>query len=230
MRWALPIGFSLLLACVTHQAAPAGATSARETRELRDAEDADTRALAAIRSVHGGAGPWVVAGYRMGNYALGRLGLPRGSFDLEIVHHSPAEVQYSCIADGAAAATGASLGRLNLSMQPAEAAQTRTTFRNRRTGASLTLQATSDFAQRFLDVPRSELAAAGAEVLHLPDAAIFREVEANPADDAKDARSAARGVPVTPAEAADGHGSVAPGASAATGSVAPPRAPGARAP
>jgi formylmethanofuran dehydrogenase subunit E len=87
-------------------------------------------------------------------------------------------VQYSCIADGAAAATGASLGRLNLSLEPADAAQTRTTYRNKQTGASLTLQATEAFAQRYKDVPRPQLGAAGAEVLHLPDAEIFREVPA----------------------------------------------------
>lgn len=66
-------------------------------------------ALARVASIHGGHGPWAVAGYRMGQYALQRLGLRPGSFDLEVVHHSPAQVQYTCVADGAAAATGASL-------------------------------------------------------------------------------------------------------------------------
>jgi hypothetical protein len=42
-----------------------------------------TTALAAVAFVHGGAGPWAVAGYRMGQAALARLGLSRQSFDLD---------------------------------------------------------------------------------------------------------------------------------------------------
>jgi hypothetical protein len=64
-------------------------------------------ALAAVAAVHGGSGPFAVAGYRIGTRALRDLGLPRGSFDVEVVHTSPGEVQWSCIADGVAAATGA---------------------------------------------------------------------------------------------------------------------------
>ena len=169
----------LSLACASHTAHPgAGApqhihTSAPSGPRRLSADNEAT--LAAIRAVHGGAGPWVVAGYRMGQLALAKLGLPRGSFDLEVVHRSPREVQFSCIADGAAAATGASLGRLNLSLEPAAPADTRTTFRNKQTGASVTLEITSTFAQRFADVPRAQLAAAGIEVLQLRDEEIFRE-------------------------------------------------------
>ncbi len=49
-------------------------------------------ALAAVRSIHRGAGPRAVAGYRMGRYALGQLGLREGSRDLEVTHFSPSEV------------------------------------------------------------------------------------------------------------------------------------------
>ena len=132
--------------------------------------------LAEVRSVHGGAGPWAVAGYRMGEAALHTLGLPRGSFDLEVTHYSPREVQYACIADGAAAATGASLGKLNLSIADAPAPETHTTYRRRSTHASVTLRMTKAFATRFLDVPRERLAAAGREVMQLPDADIFEIV------------------------------------------------------
>ena len=59
--------------------------------------------LAEVARIHGGAGPWAVAGYRMGEHALKELGLERGSFDLVVTHFSPKEVQYACIADGAAA-------------------------------------------------------------------------------------------------------------------------------
>ena len=132
--------------------------------------------LAEVRSVHGGAGPWAVAGYRMGEAALRALALQRGSFDLEVTHYSPREVQYACIADGAAAATGASLGKLNLSMADAPAPETHTTYRRRSTHESVTLRMTKAFTARFLDVPRERLAAAGREVMQLPDADIFEIV------------------------------------------------------
>ncbi|SEK25421.1 Formylmethanofuran dehydrogenase subunit E [Stigmatella aurantiaca] len=137
-------------------------------------------ALSRVAAVHGGAGPWAVAGYRMGQYALQHLGLPAGSFDLEVLHHSPPQVQFACIADGAAAATGASLGKLNLSL--AEVARpdgTATAFRNRATGQSVTLKPAARFFERYLNVPREHLADAGGEVLTLPEAEVF-EVVATP--------------------------------------------------
>lgn len=137
------------------------------------AKPAGNEKLEAVAAVHGGAGPWAVAGYRMGEYALRALGLERGSFDLEVVHFTPHEVQYSCIADGAAAATGASLGKLNLTLSEATPLETHTTYRRKSTGQSLTLRVTSGFRARFADVPRERLGEAGREVLALGDADIF---------------------------------------------------------
>lgn len=131
--------------------------------------------LAAVARVHGGAGPWAVAGYRMGEHALAKLGLRRGSFDLEVTHHSPREVQYSCIADGASAATGASLGKLNLSLTEAPAAETHTVYRNKATGQTVALRLTPAFVARFANVPRAKLAEAGREVIALRDEEIFEE-------------------------------------------------------
>lgn len=133
----------------------------------------DDQALARVIAIHGGAGPWVVAGYRMGLYAEHELGLPRGSFDLVVTHFAPQKVQYSCIADGAAAATGASMGRLNLVFADATAADTHTTYANKVTGRSVTLRIARAFADRYTDVPRPKLGAAGREVLHLRDDEIF---------------------------------------------------------
>lgn len=138
------------------------------------ASDEDT--LDEVAAVHGGAGPWAVAGYRMGEFALEHLGLTRGSFDLEIIHFTPPEVQYACIADGAAAATGASVGKLNLMLAEAPAPETRTTYRNRSTGQTIVLRLTEGFKTRFLDVPRERLGEAGREVLHLDSDEIFEVV------------------------------------------------------
>lgn len=139
--------------------------------------DADPMAaqLREVAAVHGAAGPWAVAGYRMGKYALQKLGLERQSFDLEIVHHSPPSPMYACVADGAAAATGASLGKLNLSRVDADAQHIETSYRRRSSGQSLTLKPSPSFVARFSNVPRAELVAAGRTVLALPDADIFIE-------------------------------------------------------
>jgi formylmethanofuran dehydrogenase subunit E len=112
----------------------------------------------------------------MGRYALSKLGLPSQSFDLEVIHQTPDEVQYSCIADGAAAATGASIGKLNLRLVEATEATVATTYRRKSTGQSVVLRPTPEFAARFRDTPREQLAAAGRIVLSLPDAAIFEEI------------------------------------------------------
>jgi formylmethanofuran dehydrogenase subunit E len=132
--------------------------------------------LREVERIHGGAGPWAVAGYRMGAYALAKLGVEHGSFDLEILHKSPRQVQLSCIADGAAAATGASLGKLNLALAEADEAHLLTTYRRKSTGVSLSLRPSPSFMKRFRDVPREELRAAGRIVLGLPDAEVFEVV------------------------------------------------------
>jgi len=126
-------------------------------------------ALARVAAIHGGTGPFAVAGYRMGERALSELSLQRGSFDVEVEHTSPAEVQYSCIADGVAASTGASVGRLNLRRVDAADGATRS-------GRSLVLRLTDGFLARFRDVPMPGLGAAGRAVLGLRDEEIFEVV------------------------------------------------------
>jgi formylmethanofuran dehydrogenase subunit E len=170
---ALALGLGLVLPACGSPSRPA-ATGTEGAAPRTSSEDA----LARVAAIHGGAGPWAVAGYRMGVYALGKLGLERQSFDLEVVHHTPREVQYSCIADGAAAATGASAGKLNLQLVDATEADVATTYKRKSTGQAVTLRPTKAFAARFRDVPRDQLAAAGQAVLALPDADVFEELPA----------------------------------------------------
>lgn len=155
---------ALLVAGCAQQAPPGDAPS-REDVELRE-----------VAAVHGGAGPWAVLGYRMGRHALAALRLPRHSFDLTVTHESPQSVQYTCIADGAAAATGASAGKLNLTLVPAADATVITTYANKSTGQKVRLRPAKAFVARFSDVPRDGLAKAGREVLALPDAELFEAV------------------------------------------------------
>lgn len=56
-------------------------------------EYATDPALDRVALIHGGTGPFAVAGYRMGAAALKQLKLNRGSFDLEVIHHAPRPVE-----------------------------------------------------------------------------------------------------------------------------------------
>jgi hypothetical protein len=133
--------------------------------------------LARVKEVHGAAGPWAVAGYRIGERALKELGLPRQSHQVEVIHHCPAEVQFSCIADGVQAATGASPGKLNLRVEPAPREELRTVIRDKMTGRTLTFTLEPEFARSILNLPMSRGLAEGQRVASIPDDAIFRVVE-----------------------------------------------------
>jgi formylmethanofuran dehydrogenase subunit E len=150
--------------------APAAPPKAAAAVSTEDAE------LDRVAAIHGAPGPWAVAGYRMGRFALAKLGLSAGSFDLEVTHHTPKQVMYSCIADGAAAATGASVGKLNLSLVDSTADGVETTYLRHSTGQSITLRPTAKFRARFAEAPRERARDNGREVLRLADTDIFEEV------------------------------------------------------
>lgn len=132
--------------------------------------------LARVEAIHGGTGPWAVAGYRIGERALKELGLPRQSHDLDVVHCCPAEVQYSCIADGVQAATGASPGKLNLRIEPVAREALRTVIRDRKSGRILTFTLDPAFARSISNLPLDRLEAEGRRVASMADDAIFRVV------------------------------------------------------
>lgn len=129
--------------------------------------------LARVREIHGAAGPWAVAGYRIGERALKELGLPRHSFSLLVIHHAPAEVQFSCVADGLQASTGASPGKLNLRVEEASAEKMCTVVRDRKTGRTLTFTLRQPFVRSIADIPHSRLEGEGRRVASLPDDEIF---------------------------------------------------------
>lgn len=137
-------------------------------------------ALTAVAAVHGEAGPWAVAGYRMGAYALTKLGLPAHSHALKVLHRSPKTPQYACVADGAQAATGASVGKLNLALEEAPFEQLQTTFTNTKTGVSVTLRPAKGFVARFTNSAREKALENGKAVLALKDDEIFEVVAPRP--------------------------------------------------
>ncbi len=174
-RAASVVLFAIALSCAavhTPEPAPSAASSSA------NAEDAELDRVAAI---HGAPGPWAVAGYRMGRHALAKLGLAPGSFDLEVTHHTPREVMFSCIADGAAAATGASAGKLNLILVESSAEKVATTYRKKSTGAAITVRPTARFRARYAGAPRERSREFGREVLRLPDGEVFEEISGAPA-------------------------------------------------
>ncbi len=132
-----------------------------------------------MANIHGEAGPFAVAGYRIGERALKELGLPRGSFSLEVVHKTPFRVQWSCVADGVQAATGVSVGKLNLWLEKAPVRDMQTIVRNRKTGKELVFRLQPQFVERFLNLPEDELEAAGQQILSLSDDQIFSVMTEN---------------------------------------------------
>ncbi|MBX3210240.1 MAG: hypothetical protein KF764_34730, partial [Labilithrix sp.] len=81
-----------------------------------------------------------------------------------------------CIADGAAAHSGASLGKLNLSLVDATADKVLTIYRDKKTGKSVALRPAASFRERYADTPRDKARELGREVLGLPAEQVFDEI------------------------------------------------------
>jgi len=154
-------------AAMTSGASAGAATSAGAKAPASDAQiDA---MLEEVRAIHGMPGPWAVAGYRMGQRALRELGLPRGSFDLDVTHESPQQVQYTCVADGVQASTGASAGKLNLHLRDADAKNMRTSFVRKSTGKRVVIEISDAARERMMDVPYEQLETVGRVIAGMPD-------------------------------------------------------------
>lgn len=154
---------------------PHGGHGKLPDRGLHDQDDVE-RALDEVAAIHGAPGPWAVAGYRMSAHALKKLGLERGSLDLVVVHWTPKEVRYSCIADGAQAHSGASVGKLSLSVVDTTADNVLTVYRSKKTGSSVALRPTASFRERYADTPPEKARELGREVLALPEPEVFEEI------------------------------------------------------
>jgi len=129
-----------------------------------------------VAAIHGGAGPFACAGFRMARKALELLKLEPGSFDLDVEHHSPKMVQFSCIADGAQAATKVSVGKLSLRWVEAPLENLETSFTRKSTGQKVVLKPTTAFIKAFINLPYEKSRENGRKVLLLPDAEIFEVV------------------------------------------------------
>lgn len=105
-----------------------------------------------LRAIHGSIDPWAVAGFVMGERALIELGLPYGSSDFLAVQHSPKALPYSAMIDGLQAATGATIGKMNLKLKEAPASALRCEFFHLSTGEGLTYRLNDDILAKLMAV------------------------------------------------------------------------------
>jgi len=139
--------------------------------------DSEAAIFCRISDLHGGCGVFAVAGYRIGVRALQDLGIARGSFSVDVTHNTPFQTQWSCIADGVQAATGVSVGKLNLRLVEVGRDGLKTTICDRRSGRGFSFRLRPDFLNRYLDTPPGRQEEAAREALRLPDSAIFSAEE-----------------------------------------------------
>lgn len=105
-----------------------------------------------LRAIHGRINPWAVAGFIMGERALIELRLPYGSTDFLAVQHGPIQLPYTGMIDGLQAATGATIGKLNLKMKDAPEDELRCEFFHLSTGEGIAYRLNDDMLARLMAV------------------------------------------------------------------------------
>jgi Protein of unknown function DUF111/FmdE, Molybdenum formylmethanofuran dehydrogenase operon len=137
------------------------------------ARGSEDNILSKVEEFHGACGVFAVAGYRIGVRALKEFNVRRGNVHLDVTHNSPFEAQWSCIADGIQAATGASPGKLNLRLVEVSQDRLETVISDRRSGERLSFRLQPAFLGKYLDIPDDHQPNAAREVLGLSDTTIF---------------------------------------------------------
>lgn len=136
--------------------------------------------IAASRFIHGAPdhgvpGPWVLSGFRIGADALKRLGLTRAqSFELDVVHRAVPQVRYTCMADGLMASTGASPGKLNLTLEkvPTED-ELETVITHKRTKRQLVYRLKKEFRDQIRETDYADFPKAAKLVAATKDGDLF---------------------------------------------------------
>lgn len=130
--------------------------------------------LAALKSFHGHLGPYVVAGVRMGRYALRRLQAARHA-GIEADVWCPDGPPMSCLLDGIQFATGATMGRGKIRHHVDE--EIRALFRNRHTNALIMLTFRPEALAAAHEKMLAEDDTAGASYVYdLPDGELLEEL------------------------------------------------------
>jgi len=126
--------------------------------------------LEVARAFHGHLGPYLVLGLRLGARIVAAL--QRRHFGLRVVVHCPPQPPPSCVADGLQLSTGCSLGKRNITLEPAEEVWVEA---ERSDGSSrLVLRSQAATMQRAAEIMAAESDVAAAQwLLSLPDEALF---------------------------------------------------------
>ena len=120
-----------------------------------------------LKAFHGHLGPWVLAGMRMGRYALQRLQADP-HFGIETDVWCPGAPPPSCMLDGIQFSTGCTLGKQNIRHHVTSDVTDgiRARFKNRHSGEILTVALRLDAMQRAVDALNAEGDEAGAAIIH----------------------------------------------------------------
>ena len=133
-----------------------------------------------LRAIHGDINPWAVAGYLMGERALTELEMAFGSDRLLALHHCPQKLPFTAMLDGIQAATGATVGKLNLRLIPASESDMRCEFIDMDSGDKLTYRLTPAMFQQMLAVEDGDARALALQMMTLPEADIFISATTRP--------------------------------------------------
>lgn len=129
--------------------------------------------IARLMLLHGNVEPLAMAGYRMGEAAMSKVLLKRGSLEAEVVFHGPAAMPLSAVIDGVQSSTGASLGKLNLKFEVTPGNRAWVTVRNRQTGQKVTVELQESFVKSNGRLPESRWNVEGVKVMTAPESTIF---------------------------------------------------------
>jgi len=132
-----------------------------------------TGSMQLLRAIHGDINPWAVAGYLMGERALAEHELAFGSDRLLALHHCPQKLPYTAVLDGIQAATGATVGKLNLRLIPASESELRCEFIDMNSGRKLTYKFQPAMFDQMLSAKDGAARALALQMMTLPEADIF---------------------------------------------------------
>lgn len=133
----------------------------------KDSELTDLKKLVEVGvQFHGHLGPYLVAGIRMGRFALRKLDSP-GYKDLNVEVKTGARPPISCLADGIQVATGCTLGKGNIKIVAGDLPSA--TFRSGNRSLSVAYRPEAEHPIEF-----SSLEEAANHLLDLPEEDIFR--------------------------------------------------------
>ncbi len=131
-----------------------------------------------LKAFHGHLGPYVVAGLRLGRYAIKRLQADP-HFGIEADVYCPDAPPPSCVLDGIQFSSGCTLGKRNIRHHIAAEGVT-ATFRNRRSGQMISLRLRPEAIEKAVEKMRQHNDEAGAAViLNMPDAELIEELSAS---------------------------------------------------